>query len=488
MARVVVVGAGVGGLAAAARLRVKGHEVTVLEQGPRAGGKLDRYERDGFVFDSGPSLFTLPAVYRDLFSKTGLSLEESVDLQPLDTAFGYHFPDGTALDLPGVDPGAAARAMGDQLGGRSEADWRHLMERAGLVWRITRGPFITSPLAGAGTLMRLATDPREVRAVAPFTSLRRLGRSLLTDPRQVMMLDRYATYQGSDPRRAPAALMTIPYVEQAFGAWHLGGGLATLADALADRCRERGVDLRTHTEVAAITTTTAGVTGVRLGDGESIAADLVVANVDATTLYSQLVSDERARKPLRKVRSATPSLSGFVLMVGVRGRTEGIRHHNVWFPSDYDAEFDAVFGGRPVADPTIYACVPDDPRMRPDDDSESWFILVNAPRQGPVEWDSLRESYADHVLEVLARRGVDLRPRMLWREIRTPADLQRRYRAPGGSIYGSSSNGMRAAFLRPANVSPVPGLYLVGGSSHPGGGLPLVGISAEIVAETIGRP
>ena len=487
MARVVVIGGGVGGMAAAARLAVKGHDVTLLEQGERYGGKLARYERDGFVFDTGPSLFTLPAVYRDLFLKTGKALEDSVDVQPLDTAFAYRFPDGTTLDLPGTDPARIARAMGEQLGGTATEDWRGLMARAAEVWRITRQPFIQSPLEGAGTLIRLATDPREVKAVAPFTSLRRLGHKHLRDPRQVMILDRYATYQGSDPRKAPAALMTVPYVEQEFGAWHLGGGLATLADALVARCGERGVEMRTSADVIRVNTDSNGVTGVELADGELIPADIVVANSDAEHLYAHMVDDPRGRKPLRTVRRATPSLAGFVLLLAVRGRTPGLQHHNVWFPADYDAEFDAVFGGRPVEDPTIYVCAPDDPRMRPDADHESWFVLVNAPRQGPVDWDTLRESYADHILDVMARRGYDVRDRLLWREVRTPADLQRDVRAPGGSIYGSSSNGTRAAFLRPANISPVPGLYLVGGSSHPGGGLPLVGISAEIVAEAIGR-
>ena len=474
-------------MAAAARLKVKGHDVTLLEQGSRFGGKLARYERDGFVFDTGPSLFTLPAVYRDLFLKTGKALEESVDVQPLDTAFAYRFADNSSLEVPGTDPARIARAMGEQLGGTATEDWRGLMARAAEVWRITRRPFIQSPLEGAGTLIKLATDPREVKAVAPFTSLRRLGRKHLRDPRQVTLLDRYATYQGSDPRKAPAALMTVPYVEQEFGAWHLGGGLATLADALIARCEERGVVMRTGADVRRVITDSAGVTGVELTDGERIDADIVVANSDAEHLYADMINDPRGRKPLRTLRRATPSLSGFVLLLAVRGRTPGLQHHNVWFPADYDAEFDAVFGGRPVADPTIYVCAPDDPRMRPDDDHESWFVLVNAPRQGPVDWDSLRESYADHVLEVMARRGFDVRDRLLWREIRTPADLERDVRAPGGSIYGTSSNGTRAAFLRPANISPVPGLYLVGGSSHPGGGLPLVGISAEIVAEAIGR-
>ena len=496
MGRVVVVGAGVGGLSAAIRLRAKGHEVTVVEQSERPGGKLARYERDGFVFDTGPSLFTLPAVYRDLFLRTGAALEEVVDLQALDTAFAYRWADGTRADLPGVDPGRIAEALGDALGGTAAADWRGLMGRAGEVWRITRRPFLESPLEGAGTLLRLARDPREVCVVAPLTSLRSLGRRHLRDPRLVTLLDRYATYAGSDPRRAPAALMTIPYVEQVFGAWHLGGGVATLADALADRAIALGVTLRLGTDVHAITTGDRGVDGVVLADGERIPAEVVVSNADARYLYSDLVTDARRRPALRRLDRTTPSLSGFVLLLAVRGRTPGLRHHNVLFPGDYDAEFDAVFGrdARPVEDPTVYVCAPDDPRMRPDDDSEAWFVLVNAPRHGPagrgsVDWTApgLAEAYADRILATLAERGLEVRDRLLWREIRTPADLESATRAPGGSIYGTSSNGARAAFLRPANASPVPGLYLVGGSAHPGGGLPLVGLSAQIVADLVGR-
>ena len=203
-----------------------------------------------------------------------------------------------------------------------------------------------------------------------------------------------------------------------------------------------------------------------------------------------------AERSARDLAKTTPSLSGFVLLLAVDGRTPGLRHHNVWFPADYDGEFDAIFGRRvqPVDDPAIYVCAPDDPLMRPDDDSEAWFVLVNAPRHGDgrngtVDWDApgLAESYADHVLAKLAGRGMDVRGRLRWREVRTPADLMRATRAPGGSIYGTSSNGSRAAFQRPANQSPIPGLYLVGGSAHPGGGLPLVGMGAEIVADLVGR-
>ncbi|MHB8796795.1 MAG: phytoene desaturase family protein, partial [Candidatus Nanopelagicales bacterium] len=310
------------------------------------------------------------------------------------------------------------------------------------------------------------------------------------------VLDRYATYAGSDPRQAPAALATIPYVEQAFGTWHLGGGLATLAGALSARCVQRGVAMRLGADVVGIELAGGAVSGVRLAGGGMLPADVVVANADATHVYEDLLDDRRAVRAARDLAKATPSLAGFVLLLAVRGRTPGLAHHNVWFPADYDAEFDAIFGrmARPVADPAVYVCAPDDPRMRPDDDSEAWFVLVNAPRHGTgggrtVDWDApgLAGRYADHVLGVLAARGMDVRDRIAWREVRTPADLERATRAPGGSIYGTSSNGARAAFQRPANASPIPGLYLVGGSAHPGGGLPLVGMSAEIVATLIGR-
>jgi phytoene desaturase len=497
VARVLVIGAGMGGMAVAARLAVKRHEVTVVEQASTYGGKLGSVARDGFVFDTGPSLLTLPAVYRDLFLKTGSALEDAIDLQDLEPAFGYRFPDGTRVDMPGVDTARCARALGDALGGDAEQQWRAYMRRAANMWQVTRRPFLESELTGVRDLLPLARNVGDVRTVAPFTSLRSLASRYLTDPRLLMLSDRYATYSGSDPRRAPAALATIPYVEQTFGAYHVGGGVRRLADALHARTVERGVGYRFGADVAEVLTTSSGVTGLRLVDGEVLDADIVVANADAAHLYGDLVTDPRGADALQRLRRATPSLSGFVLLLAVRGRTDGLRHHNVWFPEDYDAEFDAIFGRNagPVDDPTVYVCAPEDPLMRPDDDHESWFVLVNAPRhgttgeRGTIDWATpgLAETYRDRVLAVMAARGFDVRDRLLWSLVRTPADLERDTRAPGGAIYGTSSNGARAAFLRPANRSPVPGLYLVGGSAHPGGGLPLVGMSADLVAGLIGR-
>ncbi|WP_040337227.1 phytoene desaturase family protein [Candidatus Blastococcus massiliensis] len=497
MARVVVVGAGLGGLATAARLAAQGHAVTVLEQAEQVGGKLGLLTVDGHVFDTGPSLVTLPQVYRDLFSATGAPLEESVDLVRLDPAVAYRFADGTRLDLPGL-PAAVPAALDGALGPGAGAQWSALMARAERMWQVSEGPFLRTPLAGVATLARLARRPADVATVAPWQSLRSLGRAYLRHPHLRTLLDRYATYSGSDPRRAPAVLATVAHAEQAFGSWYVRGGLHRLPQAVAERAVEHGAVLRTGCAVRRVVVTGGRASGVELAAGEVLPADVVVSNVDAAALYADLVPARAAAAPRRALARTTPSLSGFVLLLGLRGRTPGLAHHTVLFPDDYDDEFDAVFGTgryaggpRPVADPAVYVSAPDDPELRPDEDSESWFVLVNAPRHDPrrgVDWDEpgLAERYAETVLRRMADRGLDVRDRIRVRTIRTPADLERSTGSVGGSIYGTSSNGARAAFLRPANVSPVPGLFLVGGSAHPGGGLPLVTLSAEIVAGLVG--
>jgi phytoene desaturase len=505
MARVVVIGAGMGGLSVAARLAAGGHRVTVCEQAATYGGKLGRLARDGFVFDTGPHLLTLPAVYRDLFRATGAPLEDVLELVPVDPACHYRFADGVELDVPNVSRPRIAAAWDDALGAGAGADWTMFSDRARRIWDATRGTFLESALDGPRALASQARRVGDLRTVAPWRSLRGLGRRYLRHPHQRTWLDRYATYTGSDPRRAPAALATVPFVEQSFGAWYVPGGLHRLGDAVAERATGCGAELRTGADVAAVIVDGGRACGVRLADGEHLPADVVVANADATHLYRDLVAPQApaaAVGPMAALRRTSPSLSGVVLLLALRGRTPGLRHHTVLFPQDYDDEFDSVFGTgrcaasgpRPVPDPTVYISAPDDPALRPDDDHEGWFVLVNAPRhsrQGPggVDWTApgFASSYADRILAVMAARGLDVRDRVLWREVRTPADLERDTRSVGGSIYGTSSNGARAAFLRPANRSPVPGLFLVGGSSHPGGGLPLVGLSAAIVAGLIGR-
>lgn len=492
MSRVVVVGAGPGGLAAAARLARLRHDVTVIERSNALGGKAGSFGRDAFRFDTGPSLITLPATIRDLFIKTGKPVESVLELRPLDQLAHYRFADGTTVDVPNSGVNDVAAAFQEALGGRAGQQWRDFYDRAERTWEVVRTPFVESALDGPAPLLRLAaTRPRDVARVAPWRTLRGLGHHSFDDPRLRVWLDRYATYSGSDPRRSPSVLSVVPYVEHAFRGWEVVGGVRRLVDAMYERAVDRGAKVRTGTEVTAITASAGRVDGVRLADGTTLPADIVVSNVDATVLYTELLDPPRPEL-IRRLRRATPSSSGFVLLLGVHGRTPGLRRHTVLFGDDYDAEFDAVFGAnaRPPERPTIYVSATGDDAPP---DSEAWFVLVNVPRHGhgpgAIDWTEpgLADRYADDVLGLMAARGLDVRDRLAFREIGTPADLELATGSPGGAIYGTSSNGWRAATLRPANRSPVAGLFLVGGSVHPGGGIPLVLMSAALVAEMIGR-
>ena len=479
MARALVVGGGIGGLACAIRLRAAGHDVTVLERRDEWGGKLTVRERDGYVFDIGPSLVTLPALYDECFGTVGASLTDEVDLRRLDPQFRYSWPDGSTLVVPD-DPEATARAFEAFRPGAGAA-WQSFAERAGRIWDVSERTFFAGPMANPISLLRRMRSPADFAAIDAMTSLAaRARRTFGADPRLAQWAGRYATYSGSSPFRTPATLGCIVHVESHYGAWYPMGGLGALRDAFVRVATRAGVELITGTEVGAITRSADRVTGVELGGaGGRLGADVVVANVDASHLYTDLLPDRRVA---RRVRRAGRSTSGYVVLAGVRGATPDLAHHNVYFGPDEQREFTQLTAGEYADAPTVYACVSSvtDPSQAPPV-GENWFLLVNAPARS----DGLPDGYESVVFDMLAQHGVDLRDRLAFTEVIAPADLEARYRSPGGAIYGTSSNGRRAAFARPGNRGPVRGLYLVGGSSHPGGGLPLVTISARIVADLV---
>ena len=476
--RIVVIGGGVGGLTAAIRLRSLGHDVTVFERSNVVGGKLATHVRDGYTFDVGPSLVTLPHVFDEVFRAAGTTLDEQLDMVRLDPQFAYHWPDGSSLVVPDGDDDTA-RAFEDFAPGSGE-QWRSFDARGRRIWDVAERTFFAGPMSNPWSLAKRMRSPFDLTAIDPMRTLHRSADSYFDDPRLVQWAGRYATYSGSSPYAAPATLGCIPHIEARFGCWYPVGGLDALRTALERVARDIGVEIHTGTDVTRIATDEdEAVCGVEFADGSAHDADIVVANVDAEHLYADLRPDADA---LRRVRRAQRSTSGFVLCAGVRGLTPGLHHHNVWFSESYRTEYDQLDAGEQADDPTIYACVSSvtDPSQAPDG-CENWFLLVNTPPDVDIDADA----YGELVLDRLARRGPDLRARIEVLDTITPSDIERRYRSPGGAIYGTSSNGKRAAFVRPANRGARPGLYLVGGSSHPGGGLPLVTTSARIVTEMI---
>ena len=496
MAKISVVGAGIGGMSAAARLAKQGHQVTVFENSDQSGGKCRTEWFGDYAFDTGPSLLTLPAVFRDLFLKTGKRIEHVLDISPVDPAFNYNFADGSKVTFPNLSNPKTYQEIEKSFGISASQSWRQIIERSEKMWEASRDSFIESELTSIWPLLLRRNLINQINQISPFTSLRSLSEKLNLDPHLKMIIDRYATYTGSDPRSAPAVLLTIAFVESTFGAWHIKGGIGQLSVALEQRCRDLGVDFQFKSLVTKILVERNKVEGVVLSEGKIIKSDLVVSNSDAEYTFNSLIGNEvsSARGERRKLKSATKSLAGFSLLLGLdnkKSKPVDVKHHNVYFPENYDLEFDQIFTQKvPVTDPTIYLCAPKDSSMVKGADKDAWFVLVNAPRHEPEsgwDWKDGGQEYAQKIISKMDDLGLNVTNRLDFMEYRTPADLENYAMAPGGSIYGTSSNSPVSAFLRARNRSKVKGLFCVGGSAHPGGGLPLVGISAEIVAKAIGK-
>ena len=493
--KVVVIGAGMGGMMSAARLAKAGHEVSLYEASDRVGGKLHTEWIGKVAFDTGPSLLTLPAVYKDFFQRTGKHLGLMCEIKAVDPSFDYRFADGTSVKFANLSRYQTLNNLREAYGEDVARQWDQIMRRAEKMWDVSREPFIENELRSPLSLLKRVSLLRDLKIIAPWKSLRDLATEELPDQHLRFILDRYATYSGSDPRKAPAVLASIAFVEECFGAWHIKGGLGTLATLVHERAEKVGVTFHLSSPVASINIAKGKATGITLENGELIAADAVIANADASLIYNTLITGKiRKIKRVRKnISKADPSLAGFSLLLAMRkDESTPLNHHTVLFPKDYDAEFDAIFTHKkPVAEPTIYICAPGDDAMSKDETLESWFVLVNAPAHGAHSFDwsdpEFARNYANTIIDQIEARGIAVRSRLESLTFRTPADLEAAVRAPGGSIYGTSSNGAKAAFMRAKNRSPIKGLYCVGGSAHPGGGLPLVGLSAEMVANAVGN-
>jgi phytoene desaturase len=478
----IVIGAGVGGLSAAIRLAAKGVQVRVLERLPNAGGKLNLLEDAGYFFDTGPSLVTLPWVFEDLFAAAGEKLSDWLTLVRLEPVCRYFYADGTGFDASADMPTMMQNL--EKFSAGSGQDFNAFFGHAARAWRGSRVPFLESSISSPLDFIKNGIPWMDLTALLPIPTLDGLARRYFKDVRLHQFIGRYATYTGSSPYSAPGTLSTVLYSEYAYGAWYVKGGLYAIAQALEKLALKLGVEFSFHSSVKKIITENAVVKAVQLENNEILGCDSVICNADASHLYEELL--EKTLDP-RKTK-LEPSISGFVMLLGVKGETKGLEHHNIFFSGNYKKEFQQIFTElQPASEPTIYVCISSKSDLtQAPDGCENWFILVNAPPTGKVDWTVEAPKYAAQILELLAKRGYDIRKRIQVQHIMTPTDLEHKYLTHRGGIYGSSSNTVSSAFLRPQNRSQtVRGLYLATGSAHPGGGLPLVMLSGKLAANAL---
>ncbi|MFG2179733.1 phytoene desaturase family protein [Streptomyces abikoensis] len=489
MARIAVIGAGMGAMAAAARLAIAGHHVVVYERTDTHGGGVGRLTRAGFAFDTGPALLHLPAVYRDLFVKTGKeSLEQSLGLVQVDPASRHLFPDGTDFTLPNASRAGVVAALDAAVGAGAGERWSELVNRAREVWDATRRPLLEEPLR-AERAEALGRDPYPAlphrkglfRRPVPVT-LASVAERELTDPRLIALLESHALAYGLDPREAPGSATVLPYLEQTFGSWYVTGGMRGLADALYERCLARRVEFRFGSDVVGVVEKDGRAAGVRLADGSVAEADVVVAGVSPARL-AVIAPGAVETAPAAPVPPGRFSV--FLALSGAR--PEGTAHRTVVHGGDRAAELEAVFGTAGTASyrPTVTVLRPDDPATVPGEGHEAVTLTATvAPHGERADWRDERAvaAFADRVVESAKAAVPDLAERLLWREVRTPADTEAATGAEGGGVPAPVLAGARGAFLRPGNLTRLPGCYLVGGFAHPGGGLAHAGMSGAMVA------
>lgn len=485
----VVVGAGLGGLSAGVTLAARGLRVRVLEAGPRPGGKAGVETVDGVEFDTGPSVLTMPDAIDGVFRRAGTSLRAEVALREPSPAFRYLWPDGARVDVfARVE--ATLGSVGAALGAEARRDLARFLDYAADIWGSAAPYFVFGDAPTVTGVLKLG--PKALWRVTKVDALRSMQSAIearVREPHLRDLLMRYATYNGSDPRRAPATLNCIAHVELALGGYGVEGGIGALVRALVRVGERLGMELETGARVERVLVEAGRAAGVALADGRVLRAEAVVANADVAHVAGALLPPS-ARAAVDG--SGEPSMSGYTAVVRARRRTGDAARvaHTVLFPArPYTEEFADIFDrDRPPAEPTVYLCAQEPCHGRAGwPEHEPVFVMANAPpepaegrpRRDPAIWAALR----DRLLARAAGAGLlDAGDSVVWE--RTPAGLAERFPGTRGAIYGTSSNGMMAAFQRPANrVAGLPGLYLASGSAHPGGGMPLCVLSGRRAAE-----
>lgn len=491
-----VVGGGLAGLAAACTLAARGHKVTLFEKNGWVGGKAAVHEQDGYRFDMGPTILTLPSVLKRIFNEAGKKIEDYMELVPLDPQWRCFFEDGSVLDL--VANIQAMRASLDTFSNnpKAGAGYERFMQISKQLHSVSDKFFFWRSVGGIADTMEVggAFSPavlKDVLSLRMGRSVASLVRSCVPDERAAQMIDHFTQYVGSSPEASPAVLCGIAHMQTEEGVWYPIGGTRAVPVALEKLARELGVEIHTETDVASIQYNGKRVTGLTTTSGQTFAFDAIVSNCDSVRTHRELLSGSDAQKKFDKRRKYEPACSGVVLYLGLNKKYDHILHHNFVFSKDPHEEFDYIYRqGKPAPDPTAYVCAPSisEPGVAPPG-GEALYILVHTPYLRPNhDWSKMLPEYREVILDKLERTGgmTGIRDRIVCESSLTPEGIHKRYRVLNGAIYGLASHGKYIGAFKPANRSKdLKGLYLAGGAAHPGPGMPMVLMSGWIAGDAV---
>ncbi|KAF5079666.1 Diapolycopene oxygenase [anaerobic digester metagenome] len=482
--RASVIGSGVGGLASAIRLAVKGYKVTLFEKQGRVGGKLGELRIGDFRFDTGPSLFTLPTLVDELFNLAGDVGLERFSYRKLQNITRYFYPDGVTLNA-WADVDRFASEMHDVLN-EPELNVRRYLRECEKLYGLTSKTFMFSPFPSKKAFFSDEGKAigKNVMQLKAFESMHSVNSKSFVTSHAVQLFDRFATYNGSNPYKAPGTLTVIPHLEHNVGAFFPEKGMYSIASSMEALAKKLGVEVVLNSRVQAIESRRGRIAGVKV-NGVSAAADIVVNDTDIFTAYPELLSPKRLSAFYKMQK---PSSSALIFYWGVKGNFPKLDLHNILFSSNYKGEFNSLMRKDISIDPTVYIfisakAVPTDAPMG----HENWFVMVNAPEDCGQNWDELVKRTRIAIVEKIKRTLViDVEPLIVCENVLTPPLIEQRTGSYRGALYGISSNNPFAAFSRHPNRSrSIQNLYFVGGSVHPGGGIPLCLASAKIVDEYI---
>jgi len=503
-----VIGAGIAGIATAIRLVMKGYQVDVFEANAYPGGKLSNFEQEAngrmYRFDAGPSLFTMPHLVDDLFRLANRDPAHYFTYQKLEETCRYFWDDGTRLTAWN-DHARFGREVETVLGEPAEHLHQQLADSA-LKYEVTEKLFLHRSLHKLSTWFNrdALRGYLNLPKLGVFGTMNSANERRFQHPKLVQLFNRYATYNGSDPYQTPATMNIIPHLEYNIGAFFPADGIIGITNALVKLAEDLGVRFHYNVRIATIDTKGKKVTGIKGEKKEerrageegveslsfSFPADLVVSNMDVVNTFRKLLPN--ARQPERILRQPKSS-SGLIFYWGINQTFAELGLHNIFFSNDYKAEFDQLFGKNGNAaslsdDPTIYLNITS--KHKSDDapsTGENWFILLNVPNNTGQDWDLIISQARENVIRKLSHAlGVDVAPLIETESILDPRSIEARTSSSQGALYGNSSNNRFAAFLRHANFSrQFENLYFVGGSVHPGGGIPLCLLSAKIATDMI---